>query len=326
MEWLLTFLRSIDTTKNILQPLWQWLFKSKTSQTIDVPLDIPNINYDLISDLCFKIDRREQITCFQNAIRQRNKKHPFIFIIHGNESGCGDKLLDYIHDTSLNFHSQKPAQYYIDTHFFQDNAENCDKLLLGDIINNVDDYTLQKAWFSSASNTALKDVKKQFIATFSKKSHPVLFYFSMSSQVLHTTEGKEKLDNFIKFWGSCSRNMGKTVHEDNVLLVCLKVTYTEKCYSWIPILKSGQPKTFIEQLDLKKAGCQGIVLPELSTVNKTHLATWIDKYASQHCDTVILKQHIDFLRNEHDELSMQEIAPKLQNVLIQSLIQQRQFK
>ena len=244
-------------------------------------------------------DRKKQEKKLDEIIDTHvNKREPLLCLIHGNEHESYDTFI------------QRLEQYYLPKKLKLNNIPKVYLIDYKDILYSLK-YTL--------GEDAGKEINKinDLSTAIATLNIPVIFYDKVGTE--DYLNDSNIIHNFVNFWADW-----QTVsNQKHLILICLFFEYQEKTTPnlWKRLFfKKANNHTIrqefngLEKLNFQtKFGINGIVLPELCSVQKREVEFWAREYLRDFCD-VLIPQIREIFKN-YPEITMEDLAPQLKKII-----------
>ncbi|MDM8557681.1 hypothetical protein [Candidatus Parabeggiatoa sp. HSG14] len=267
--------------------------KYKVNPDIDLRPHLPN--------------RRPQERQLGKAIQtHHDKQRPLLCLIHSNECQCSDSFVDRL------------AKYYLPTVIHGDGITS--HFIHCDFSEDIDDLHQD-----ISEELSLKLLGKRFVSdseivdAIVNERNPIILHSDMCTKNWSRCGGIKVIQNFIEFWAKLEL---PPTHR-HLLLICLYFNYKDikqsRLKSWLQKKSiNDQIREKFKNLEkenfLEKFGINGIVLPELTSIEKEDVEAWAREHLRSVSD--IVRPKIDNLFKSPDEtIPMCDLARKLRKIL-----------
>ncbi|MDY6992152.1 MAG: hypothetical protein SVR94_06030, partial [Pseudomonadota bacterium] len=263
--------------------------------------------------LPYLVNRKDQILKLGRAIQEhQDKRRPLLCFIHGHEDQCGDLLLTRLEQEFL------PKLAGIE-HGIKIYRFDCD------IFHNKNE--LHEKMLTSLGEQVCDDLfapQEQIAYVIAQQRCLVLLHTHMCSKDWQRGKGINIIHSFIEFWAQWPR----LPTQNHLLLVCLFFDYQSSLEKkpWLNIFNkptvNQQIRASFEQLGLKLPQTTGVVLPELTSIEREQVENWARLYVDRFCDPNELIREIRtiFTQNAHQSMTMTTLVYELKRCLHQCCV------
>ncbi|HDN26643.1 MAG TPA: serine protease [Thioploca sp.] len=248
-------------------------------------------------------NRRDQELELGELIRAHDDKHrPLLCVVHGDEYQCSDKFLDRIREESLPNIIPEQMHFGVDLHPFVCDTFQSVNELHRKMLANLGELFINNMY-------ATCDEVAQAIA---QRQCPVILHTDMSTTDWQRGGHINIIHGFIQFWA----DWPVLSAQNHLLLVCLCFNYRDiEKMSWLkrlfkrPSVNQAIRNTF---KDLASEHCR--VLPELPSIERTHVEQWAKIYLSE-----FYYELIPYIRELFqppiEKIAMEPLAQQLKQIL-----------
>lgn len=252
-------------------------------------------------------NRVNQELSLGRKIKQHNDlKRPFVCIIHGEENECCDIFVERIIFDTLNKIIPNQCGQGIKSYQFScDKFKSCDELHL----------KIQASLGEQVMNNMFAELES-ISETFAQQKCPIILSVTLSSGDCLNRQGIKNIEFFFDFWGKWILNK----QQNNLLLVCLSFTYKPINSGFFKNLFSKNSlnstiRHYFKNLDFSKFNLEGVVLPELETIEQDQVEDWARIHLNSIHEKLQPKIRQIFAKNKQQTISMETLADQLREML-----------
>jgi hypothetical protein len=248
-------------------------------------------------------NRRDQELELGELIRAHDdKRRPLLCVVHGDEYQCSDKFLERIREESLPNIIPEQMHLGVDLHPFVCDTFQSVNELYRKMLANLGELFINNMY-------ATRNEVAQAIA---QRQCPVILHTDMSTTDWQRGGHINIIHGFIKFWA----DWPVLSTQNSLLLVCLCFNYRDiEKTSWLkrlfkrPSVNQEIRNTF---KDLASEHCR--VLPELPSIERTHVEQWAKLYLSEFYYE--LTPYIrELFKPPIEKIAMEPLAHQLKQIL-----------
>jgi hypothetical protein len=257
--------------------------------------------------LPYLINRERQERQLAKAIQAHpDRSRPLLCFIHGNDNECQDKFIDRLPETIL---SREEPRNGIKIYPF-----SCSGMVRH--ANELHDHILDS--LGEILLNKLGAQPEEIAQAIVREQRVVLLYMSLSTKYWKAVGGMEFIQNFLQFWV----NWPHLPTQNHLVIICLNFHYEEieKRFFWHdwfnkPTLNQEIRQVFNEQLEsiLQQYQLNGVVLPELNSLEQEDVKNWARKYLRECYDEIILQIRELFSSSEH-QIPMEQLVKHLKQI------------
>ncbi|MDM8558246.1 hypothetical protein [Candidatus Parabeggiatoa sp. HSG14] len=321
------------------QAIWKWLEKKNKLQ--DLPEALKYIKRkDLLpvleegkvspSDILFYLpDRKPQKDNLKEVIKDYRaqysdkKQRPLLCLIHGNENEYGN----FIKCLLTEFF---PKDNTLSEHFRNGLFEI--ELLFEEEFHTVD--KLHQEILDSLEKKVKANEKEAIANKLARERRPIIVHACLLTKDLETWQDQKNIiDGFIEFWANWPKNI---YAQHQLFLVFLSFSYESgknnfSVVNWFRRNKQATNLTLLNKFErlnekfptimdfFKGKKVHAKVLPKLDSVKRKQACNWIKTHENQikkfWDNTYALEQKVKALYENRNAIPMEELAPKLEQLL-----------
>ena len=261
--------------------------------------------------LPYLINRERQERKLTNAIQAHSdKSRPLLCFIHGNDNECQDKFIEKLQAVILPGLEPESNRNSIKASRF-DCGDNIDPHI--EELHDSMRFSLGKKLLNNPY-AQLEEIAQAVV----REQRLVLLYTSMYTKDWQDAGRIKLFKHFIQFWA----NWPHLPTQNYYLIICISFHYTaiEKYpfwYDWLkkPTLNQEIRQAFNEQIEkiLQQHQVNGVILPELNSLEIKHVKIWAEEYLRECKDEIIPQIQKLFSSSEH-RIPMGQLVEHLKQI------------